>query len=89
VAAFRYMVRNTVEDSMTTTSDSTTSLRPGPSWVFAKRPAGESALVAGCMEHKLRGLQLIGADENASEIIMQANPCRYLRYAQVQSKYLT
>jgi hypothetical protein len=79
VAAFRYMVPNTVEDSMAMTSDSTTSLRPAPSRVLAKHPAGESTLVAECMEHKLRRLKLSGADENASEIIMQANPRRYLR----------
>jgi hypothetical protein len=53
VAAFRYMVPNTAEGSPATTSDSTTSLRTAPSWVLAKRPAHESALVAECMEHKL------------------------------------
>jgi hypothetical protein len=62
------MVRNTVEDSMTTTSDSITSLRPAPSWILAKRSEDESTMVAECMEHKVRRLQLNGADQKKKRI---------------------
>jgi hypothetical protein len=40
------------------------------------------------MVNKLRRIERTEVDENVTDVIMRANPKRYLRYAQVQAKFL-
>jgi hypothetical protein len=46
---------------------------------LSKRPLRESALVAECLEHKIRRIEEAGANATATELIMQGNPQRYKR----------
>jgi hypothetical protein len=57
------------------------------SQALSKLPLRECALVAVCMENKIRRLELTGVDGNAIAIITSATPKPYLRYAQVQARY--
>lgn len=40
------------------------------------------------MEHKIQRLEQASVDSNVMDTVMRANPRRYMRYAQVQAKYL-
>jgi hypothetical protein len=45
-------------------------------------------LVADRLDHKIGRLEEAGTDTNVTNAIMQANPRRYLRHAQVQAKFV-
>jgi len=74
-------------NSAATPSDDPSSPSAPARRSLSKRPLRESALVAECMEHKIRRIEEAGASTTATELIMSANPKRYIRYAQTQAKY--
>ena len=82
------MVLNVAGNSTPTASEDTPPNGPTTNRISRKRPAAESALVADRLNHKIRRLEEAGADTNVTNAIMQANPRRYLRYAQVQAKFV-
>jgi hypothetical protein len=82
------LVPNTATTSATTPSTDTTSHGTPTSRSHSKRPLQQSALVVECMENKLRRIEMTGVDENVTDVIMRAISKRYLRYAQVQAKFL-
>jgi hypothetical protein len=53
-----------------------------------KRPARESALVARCLQSKMRRLEVAAADPNVTNIAMRTNHHRCMRYTQVQARFL-
>jgi hypothetical protein len=81
------MVPIPANDSSTPAAVRPSPVRASTNRPHLKRPARESALVADCLEHKIRRIEASGADATTSEIIMRGNPKRYLRYAQVQAKF--
>jgi len=82
------LVSHFTESSTTTPVADPTTDGATTSSTSNKRIARESALVAQCLENKIRRLETAGVNENVMDTIMRANPKRYLRYAQVQAKYL-
>ena len=88
MVAHSNLVSGPEEPSPTTPTPNSSLDGPSSSRLRRKRPARESALVVDRMEHKIRRLEEAGADPNVTNTIMQANPRRYLRYAQVQAKFM-
>jgi ribosomal 50S subunit-associated protein YjgA (DUF615 family) len=82
------LVSHFTESSTTTPVADPTTDGATTSSTSNKRIARESALVAQCLENKIRRLETAGVNENVMDTIMRANPKRYLRYAQFQAKYL-
>jgi hypothetical protein len=82
------LVSHFTESNTTTPVEDPTTDGATTSSTSNKRIARESALVAQCLENKIRRLETAGVNENVMDTIMRANPKRYLRYAQFQAKYL-
>jgi hypothetical protein len=82
------LVPDAPPDSVPTTASNSSQDGPPSSRLPRKRPARESSLVADRLEHKIRRLEESGADTSVTDLVMRANPKRYLRYAQVQAKFL-
>ena len=83
-----YLVSSSETNGPTKTTEASSNDCPSISRTSSKRPARESALVASCLESKIRRLEVAGADPNVTDMVMRANPRRYMRYAQMQAKFL-
>src|ERR1700731_1320378 len=82
------LVPDAPPDSVPTTASNSSQDGPPSSRLPRKRPARESSLVADRLEHKIRRLEESGADPSVTDLVMRANPKRYLRYARYKQNSL-
>ncbi|KAF7720677.1 hypothetical protein EC973_006543 [Apophysomyces ossiformis] len=83
------LVSSCQTDSSTTTIENSSTPSPPRTRSRSKRARQEPTLGTGGVEHKLRRLQLAGASEDTTSIIMHPDRRRaQRRYGQIQDKYL-
>lgn len=82
------LVPSATSDRSTTPVDDASTARSTSARSPRKRPGEEPSLVSYCLEGKIRRLEDVGASSECTETVLRSNPRKYLRYAQIQSRYL-